>query len=267
MVNKQETEVEYESSKFCDLACLRALLMVLNFICLLTGGFIFGVGIWTAVTKMQYVTILGSAYFNLIVALLIGAGCIVFITGLLGCIGSLKKNLTILLWYLIFLVIIFLFELIAGVTAFVYHESIHAELVGNMLLNLNDNYNQINQEALTEAVDMMQQSFQCCGVLSYSDWFESVFIKENQSGLGIKTPTSCCKTPSPACSVRDHPSNIYRVIGSESMGCLTQLELYIQKHIFFLAVTGVAVACYEILVIIVAFLLCKAVKNTSKQAY
>jgi len=109
---------------------------------------------------------------------------------------------------------------------------------------MNKNYGEPGQDSFTTAVDEMQQNFQCCGVASYADWQSSKFIKTNQDGL--KTPESCCKSRSPKCSVRDHPSNIYRVLHDKAMGCLVKLELYLQEHIFILAVTAIVVAGLEL---------------------
>jgi len=263
---QSDKEKKYEASSGpCDLACLRGLVIGFNFVFILGGCGALGIGIWTMVMKMQYAAVLGSAFYNLIVYLLIGAGLLVLITGILGCVGAIQKNASLLTWYFILLVIIFLAECIAGILAFVYHQSIEAELAKGLQANLNKNYNQTGHESLTTAVDDMQQDFQCCGVHSYEDWQASTFIKQNKDGL--KTPESCCKTPSPLCSKRDHPSNIYRVLGSESMGCLTKLVLYLQDHLFILAITGIAVACLEILVMIFACCLRRAVKEEEEEPY
>jgi len=265
---KNSKEVKYKSpSGFCDVSCLRMVLIAFNFIFVLTGALIFALGIWTIATKMQYVALLGSAYYNLVVAFLMVAGCLVFATGVLGCIGALRKDTSILTWYFVLLGVILVFELIAGILAFVYHETIHDELSETLRSNLNKNYNQTGQEALSNAVDEMQQDFKCCGVTSYRDWSDSTYIKQDKSGLDLKTPTSCCKTPSSDCSKRDHPSNIYRVIGTADMGCLITLETYIREHLFLLAVTGIAVALFEILVVLVACGFRRQVIKENNQPY
>ena len=266
--SKTSKEVKYKSPPgFCDVSCLRMLLIAFNFVFVLTGGFAFALGIWTIATKMQYVALLGSVYYNLIVVFLLVAGCLVFATGVLGCIGALRKNTTLLTGYFVLLGAIFLFEFVAGILAFVYHENIHDELSQTMRSNLNKNYNQTGQEALSKAVDEMQQDFKCCGVTSYRDWSNSTYIKQDKAGLDLKTPTSCCKSPSYDCSKRDHPSNIYRVVGTADMGCLITLENYIRKNLFFLAVTGIAVACFEILVVLVACGFRRQVKIENNQPY
>nr|CAB3229076.1 CD151 antigen-like [Phallusia mammillata] len=266
-MQRQSKDEKYEAktSGPCDLACLRGLLIGFNFIFILGGCGALAIGIWTVMMKMQYVAILGSMYYNIIVYLLIGAGVLVFLTGILGCVGAIQKNNAMLTCYFVLLVVIFLCECIAGILAFVYYESLHDELSEGLRSNLNKNYNQTDKEALSDAVDMMQQDFQCCGVESYLDWQDSTFVKQNKDGL--KTPESCCKSVTPLCSKRDHPSNIYRILGSDSMGCLTKLELYIKEHLFILAVTGTAVACLEILVMIFACCLRSAIKKEEGEPY
>jgi len=185
------------SSGPCDVSCLRGLLLAFNFIFILGGACAFAVGIWSLVSKMQYAALLGSVYYNLIVYLLIIAGILVLITGIIGCVGAVRKNRSLLMVYFVLLFVIFAAEIIAGILGFVYHESIHDELVTELRSNLNKNYNQTGQESLTRAVDQMQQEFECCGVEKYSDWKASTFIKQSES---LKTPTSCCKTPSPRCN-------------------------------------------------------------------
>ena len=258
--NKREREFKARSDT-CDTSCWRGLVIGFNFIFVVGGACAIAVGVWTIIHKMNYVALLGSAYYNLIVYLLLGAGILVLLTGFLGCIGAVQKNRTVLFIFFAFLAIIFAAEIVAGILAFVYHESIHDELVKDLRANLNRNYNQTGQEALTNAVDEMQKKFKCCGVESYTDWRNSTFIKQSEKNEGLKTPISCCKTPSPGCSKRDHPSNIYRVLGNRQMGCLIELEEFIRDHLFVLAITGVAVACLEVLVIIFACCLQHSIKR------
>lgn len=239
------------------MTCLRGLLIAFNFLFILGGGSALALGIWTIIAKMEYTALLTSAFYSLVVYMLIGAGAVILITGIIGCIGAIQRNSRTLMIYFILLAILFIIELLAGILAFVYHESIHDELKGELTGNLNKNYNVTGQEALTKAVDMMQQDFKCCGVESYADWQESRFYIEND--LKLKTPESCCKTVTPGCSVRDHPSNIYRILGVDSMGCLTKLELYLKEHLFILAIAGIVVAGIEILVMVFACCLRRAV--------
>lgn len=52
--------------------------------------------------------------------------------------------------------------------------------------------------------------FKCCGSNSSHDWTMSVYIL-SKPAEGRVVPDSCCKTITPHCGKRDHPSNIYKV--------------------------------------------------------
>lgn len=81
-------------------------------------------------------------------------------------------------------------------------------------MNLNNTFlssYQINEDK-TVAIDFLQENFECCGAVSFSDWKYSKWKKEDPL-ISNKVPDSCCKSPMPYCGTRDHPSNIYyRVI-------------------------------------------------------
>jgi len=258
---------DYEkSSGPCDIKCLKATLLAFNFIFILGGAVAMAVGLYTVLKKMDYVAVLESGEYLAVVFLLIIAGALVLCTGILGCIGALQKSQKLLTVYFVLLVIIFLAEFAAGILAFIYRGGIESKLREDLKSTLNRNYNKTGYESLTTAVDKMQQDFQCCGVDEYNDWDDSLFIKVDNP-LGLKTPQSCCKTVSPECSTSDHPSNIYRVLGTAKMGCLLKLKTYFTDHLFILSITGIVVALLEILVMILSCCLRKEIVNEGSEPY
>merc|ERR1712127_858358 len=86
-----------------------------------------------------------------------------------------------------------------------------------------------NSSAAMRGLEQLQTSLRCCGAEMFSDWQESPWSK----GEGEKVPPSCCKSPSPLCGVRDHPSNIHY------QGCGPALVLLLQERL--LLVVGLAV--------------------------
>jgi len=258
---------DYEKkNSTCDIKCLKATLLAFNFIFILGGAVAMAVGLYTVLMKMEYVAILQTSEYMAIIFLLIISGALVLLTGVLGCIGAIQKNQKMLTVYFVLLVIIFLAEFVAGIVAYTYRESIETKLTEDLKSHLNKNYNRTNYESLTKATDKMQQTFQCCGVEDYLDWQDSYFIKQKNE-KELKTPTSCCKTPSDDCSKSDHPSNIYRVLGARKMGCLTQLIDYFKDHLFILCITGISVALLEILVMVLSCFLKKSIKKEDSEPY
>uniref|UniRef100_A0A3Q2VGX4 Tetraspanin n=1 Tax=Haplochromis burtoni TaxID=8153 RepID=A0A3Q2VGX4_HAPBU len=206
----------------------------------LAGGVVMAVGVWTLVLKSDYISLLSSKTYAASAYILVLAGVIVMVTGVLGCCATFKEQKR-LLRYFILLLCIFLLEILAGVLAYIYYQQLNDELKQNLKKTMTDEYNQTNSEHITKAVDKLQQEFKCCGSNSSADWAESVYIRSGAKGR--KVPDSCCKTITNMCGIRDHPSNIYKVEG----GCITKLENFILDHLKIIGAVGVGIACVQII--------------------
>uniref|UniRef100_A0A4W5PVI9 Tetraspanin 7 n=1 Tax=Hucho hucho TaxID=62062 RepID=A0A4W5PVI9_9TELE len=85
--------------------------------------------------------------------------------------------------YVMFLSLVFLAELVAGISGFVFRH----EIKGTFQRTFSEavkNYNSQDERSL--AVDNVQRSLKCCGVLNYTSWLSSIWFPNN----GI--PPSCC---------------------------------------------------------------------------
>ncbi|XP_071386269.1 tetraspanin-7-like, partial [Centroberyx affinis] len=85
--------------------------------------------------------------------------------------------------YAIFLSLVFLAELIAGISGFVFRH----EIKGTFLTTYSDavlRYDGRDERSL--AVDDVQRRLHCCGVYDYTSWFSSRYFPV--SGV----PASCC---------------------------------------------------------------------------
>nr|XP_029513548.1 tetraspanin-11-like [Oncorhynchus nerka] len=106
---------------------------------------------------------------------------------------------------------------------------------------MTENYAQPGKEAITLAVDRLQQDFKCCGSNNSFDWLHSVYMTSAVSE-GRVVPDSCCKTITSLCGRRDHPSNIYKTEG----GCITKLEQFLADHLLIIGAVGIGVACLQV---------------------
>ncbi|KAJ0056761.1 hypothetical protein NL108_016412, partial [Boleophthalmus pectinirostris] len=184
----------------------------------MAGGVVMAVGVWTLVEKTDYISLLPSKTYAASAYILILAGAIVMVTGVLGCCATFKEQRRLLRvvrlhtapTYFVLLLCIFLLEVLAGVLAYIYYQQLNEELKQSLRDTMIQKYERTNQEHITRAVDKLQQEFKCCGSNSSADWAASEWIR-SQAGKGRLVPDSCCKTPSPMCGERDHPSNIYKV--------------------------------------------------------
>lgn len=231
-----------EKKETCGTICLKYLLFTFNFLFWLAGGVVMAVGVWTLVEKSDYISLLSSKTYATSAYILVLAGAIVMVTGVLGCCATFKEQRRLLRVYFVLLLCIFLLEVLAGVLAYVYYQQLNEELKQNLRHTLIIRYNQTNYEHVTTAVDKLQQEFKCCGSNNSSDWVESAWIRSSFA-KGRMVPDSCCKTVTQECGLRDHPSNIYKVEG----GCITKLEKFILDHLKIIGAVGVGIACVQII--------------------
>ncbi|KAG5270344.1 hypothetical protein AALO_G00191580 [Alosa alosa] len=213
------------------------------------------VGIWTVAEKSDYISLLSSRIYAVSAYILIVAGIIVMITGVLGCCATFKEQKGLLRMYFVLLLFIFLLEVLAGVLAYVYYQQLNAELKENLRETMVQKYQQKNEEHITKAVDKLQQEFKCCGSNSSSDWSSSAWVRSGEAN-GRLVPDSCCKTMTVECGKRDHPSNIYKVEG----GCITKLENFILDHLKIIGAVGVGIACVQIIGMIFTCCLYRSLK-------
>ncbi|XP_062405090.1 CD151 antigen-like [Sardina pilchardus] len=244
-----------EKKEKCGTICLKYLLFTFNFLFWLAGGAVMAVGIWTVAEKSDYISLLSSRIYAVSAYILIVAGIIVMITGVLGCCATFKEQKGLLRMYFVLLLFIFLLEVLAGVLAYVYYQQLNVELKENLRETMVQKYKQKNEKHITDAVNKLQQEFKCCGSNSSSDWSASEWIRSDDA-KGRLVPDSCCKTETDGCGRRDHPSNIYKVEG----GCITKLENFILDHLKIIGAVGVGIACVQIIGMIFTCCLYRSLK-------
>ncbi|KAM3609593.1 uncharacterized protein V6R79_017583 [Siganus canaliculatus] len=231
-------EAPRHKTKTCGTICLKYLLLLFNFIFWLAGGVLLAVGLWTLVDKSDYISLLNSSFYSASAFILIAAGVIVIMTGVIGCCATLMEMKSLLIVYLCLLLCAFLLEVIAALLAYITYQELDEDLKQNLKVTMQLKYQQLGEESVTKAVDKLQQKFKCCGSQNSSDWADSVWIQSNDHLV----PDSCCKTPTDLCGHRDHPSNIYKVEG----GCIMKLEEFILNQLYILCAVGLGVAFLQL---------------------
>nr|XP_020475025.1 CD151 antigen-like [Monopterus albus] len=237
-------ESQHEKTHTRWTICLKYLLFLFNILFWLAGGAVLVVGVWTLVEKSNYISLLNSSFYSASAYILIAAGVIVIVTGIIGCCATLKELKSLLIVYLILLLCIFLLEIIAGLLAFINYQELDDELRQNLRVTMQQKYQQPGEESITQstqAVDKRQQEFKCCGSNNFTDWRDSVWIQAKDDQRLV--PDSCCITPSELCGRRDHPSNIYNVEG----GCIMKLEDFILSQLYILGAVSIGIAFLQLL--------------------
>ncbi|XP_029289386.1 CD151 antigen isoform X3 [Cottoperca gobio] len=208
-------EAQGEKPLSCGTICLKYLLFLFNILFWLAGGSVLAVGVWTLAEKSDYISLLNSSFYSASAYILIAAGVIVIVTGIIGCCATLKEMKSLLI-------------------------VLDEELRQNLKVTMQQKYQQPGEESVTQAVDKLQQEFKCCGSHNSSDWRDCAWIQAAENERLV--PDSCCKSPDDLCGRRDHPSNIYKVEG----GCIMKLEEFILSQLYILGAVGIGIGFLQL---------------------
>lgn len=140
------------------------------------------------------------------------------------------------------LTLIFIIECSIGIVAFVHRTQIEEDLDKTTIDKMNE-YG--TSDDVKESFDILQQRHKCCGGLSYSSWNVTSW-KQMPENENLSVPESCCKTTTPACGKRDHPSNIYHE------GCISKLSEYFRERVFILGLVAVLLSAFQLIGIVLS---------------
>ncbi|CAB1320034.1 unnamed protein product [Coregonus sp. 'balchen'] len=185
------------------------------------GTAVFGFGVFMMLNSKVSALIPTLYSLNLSNTLLI-TGIIMTCVSFLGFLGALKENRCLLITFFILLLILMLVELTVACLLLVYETEIDSFLKKDLTDSLKmsrDSAKGGNSTMNTDDWDIIQTTFQCCGVNNASDWKD-------------KAPMSCCsKSP---CDIK-HP--VYW-----EAGCYDKLSEWFGEN-FLATGVGVIVLC------------------------
>jgi len=226
----------------CSVRCLKAPMHMFTFFYWLSGVALVIVGAWTLMFESEYSVLLGSSWFLIIVGLMIGSGGLIMIVSICGCYGVVKEHRYFLVSFLIMLTLIFLVECSVGIVAFVHRAQIEEDFDRTTIDRMNE-YG--SSDDIKESFDLLQQRHKCCGSVSFASWNITSW-KQMPENENLSVPESCCKTITPACGKRDHPSNIYH------QGCISKLSEYFREQVFLLGLIALLLSAFQLLGIILS---------------
>uniref|UniRef100_A0A8C3DM19 Tetraspanin-7 n=1 Tax=Corvus moneduloides TaxID=1196302 RepID=A0A8C3DM19_CORMO len=158
----------------------------------ITGVILLAVGVWGKLTLGTYISLIAENSTNA-PYVLIGTGTTIIVFGLFGCFATCRGSPWMLKLYAMFLSLVFLAELVAGISGFVFRHEIKDTFLRTYTEAI-QNYNKNDERS--HAVDNVQESLSCCGIQSYTNWSTSPYFFKH----GI--PTSCCMNSSD-CNTQD----------------------------------------------------------------
>uniref|UniRef100_A0A3P8SP53 Tetraspanin n=1 Tax=Amphiprion percula TaxID=161767 RepID=A0A3P8SP53_AMPPE len=204
--------------------CLKTLLLLYSFIFWVTGVVLLSVGLWWKFMLGPYTLLISSGPSNGPLVLS-GTGAAIVLFGLFGCFATCRGRPWMLRLYAIFLALVFMTELIAGISGFVFRH----EIKGTFLSSFGEavmRYNGRDDRSL--AVDGVQRRLHCCGVYNYTSWFSSVYFPVG--GL----PASCCVTFSD-CSGTDLKNTTVAGRKVHKQGCYEVVTSFIESNMGIIA--------------------------------
>ncbi|CAB1347328.1 unnamed protein product [Coregonus sp. 'balchen'] len=135
---------------------LKTLLIVYSFVFWITGAILLAVGVWGKFMLGPYISLIAENTTNA-PYVLIGTGTVIIVFGLFGCFATCRGSPWMLKLYAMFLSLVFLAELVAGISGFVFRHELH-----------------------------------CCGVYNYTSWLGSVYYPANGFPLSCCSNSSDC---------------------------------------------------------------------------
>ncbi|KAF5403710.1 Tetraspanin [Paragonimus heterotremus] len=196
-----------------------------------------------------YVRVVGPD-LSVVPILLCVIGGVIIVLSVLGIVGAAISHSCMLVCYSGILVLLMLGEVALCVASFVGHEKVQRKASVHMVRAMS-NYE--NERGTRFGIDMIQQKFNCCGIVDYRDWGH-VFA------LPI-VPRSCCIDQT-HCHRSYNITNVYTIPpGIRNTGCLKALSLWAENNVGAVIAVLVAACVLQLLGILFGFILAQRLKS------
>nr|ACO15231.1 Tetraspanin-5 [Caligus clemensi] len=237
--------------------CLKYLIFGFNVIFWLLGLSILAIGVWAWTEKDTFNNL--SVLTNIALDpafIFIWAGALTFVIGFTGCVGALRENTGLLAAYAIFLALILLLEMTAGILGFVFKDWIKEQASSGfrtVIVHYRDDPDQQN------LIDWIQDDWlQCCGIQGPQDWDQNVYFNCSSASVGSReacgVPFSCCKPKigevikNVQCGYDVRKADYADPSGIiNQKGCLHAAEEWLEHNLLVVAGSAVSIAFLEIL--------------------
>ena len=237
----------------CGMTCMKYLLFAFNLVFWIAGISVFAVGIWSRVAAKDYEVLLGDNDVDKAANILIAAGVLVLIIGIIGCCGAIKENKCCLLLYSLLVFVIFILEIAAGIMAYRNRDKMEEEVTKAITTTVIKEYGNPKNSKVTKAINFAQEQIKCCGAVNYKDWKHSYW--GNHTAKTDEVPFSCCKNNDITnCTTAPlKPENIYQE------GCIEGMKDWAKEHLVVIGGIGVGIAIIQILGMVFAICLFRAI--------
>lgn len=154
----------------------------------LVGLCVLCVGIYAEVERQKNRTLEGLFLAPAVVLILLGL--VMFTVSVVGMVGSLRDNKTLLHMFLCVLCVLLLLQAVALTTALIFEKKTSALFQSSIREGIKHYYDDLDFKNI---LDYVQQKFSCCGGDEYKDWGVNQYHFCNGTGpLACGVPYTCC---------------------------------------------------------------------------
>ncbi|XP_077994716.1 CD9 antigen-like isoform X2 [Glandiceps talaboti] len=244
--------------------CSKYMLMIFNFILLLLGCGLIGAGLWLRLdpNSQRYVDSTADLQqYYLGTYVMIGCGALMILVGFIGCCGACCENQCLLCFYFLCLVCLFVVEVGGGVWIYFNKQEV-AKLINDGLTHaVTTLYGTDGNEKVTEAIDSIQQEFECCGVSGPGDWMNSSFSTVVKI---FAVPDSCCEDMSIDCGQGKIIGSIIPFdVGIYKDGCASAIAMAVERNYVLMAGIGIGVGVIQLLGMMFSLCMCCSLRRGS----
>lgn len=207
----------------------------------ITGVILLAVGVWGKLTLGTYISLIAENSTNA-PYVLIGTGTTIVVFGLFGCFATCRGSPWMLKLYAMFLSLVFLAELVAGISGFVFRHEIKDTFL-RTYTDAMQNYN--GNDERSRAVDHVQRSLSCCGVQNYTNWSTSPYFLEH----GV--PPSCCMNDTD-CNPQDLHNLTVAATKVNQKGCYDLVTSFMETNMGIIAGVAFGIAFSQLIGMLLA---------------
>jgi hypothetical protein len=197
-------------------------------------------------------------------ALLIVVGLIIAVNALCGMVGAILEKPLLLKVFLVTTVLCFLLQVTIGIIAFVYREEL-PHVVSTEFMFAIRGYP--NDEEIKTAMDWLQNTYQCCGFMSFKDYQNENkdFGCNSETSQTCRVPKSCCKQK-PGVTLPEDCG--YGIAGNTTVfdmvnvdGCTDALIQWLMEHLDLVGAIALGFAIPQIFGILLSYYFLRKVKE------
>ncbi|XP_075227636.1 tetraspanin 96F [Lycorma delicatula] len=243
-------------------AILKYLIFIVNLIFWICGLVIIVLSLWMMTNTSYFSMTQDESNYYSGLYLFLTIGILMFVVGLLGCFGTIKKSQCLLVLFFCFLLVILVAEISAAAWAYSNSDDLEKLVKQNVEETVLKEYGNITSR--TETFDVIQRELNCCGAKGPTDWLSSSFNKVEKQRVDLaisashqtyKIPASCCKPDK--CT----KTQVYDIVGHFSdkiytEGCSEKLLVQLKNSSGVFIGVGVFISICQILGLIFSLILC-----------